>query len=185
MWYCICWLPWANNSSKWRKGLFWMTNLAIWGRLHWAERRCWSRMDKAWLLLIMFSLFSNATEIFQRQMKGENLCENSWYSFVWCYLVTWNWGLPGGSDGKGFAYSVGDLGLIPQLGRSSGGGHGNPLQHSCLENPHEQRGLADYSPWGRKEWDPTEWLSTHAHWQLSTELILLHYSNYSEGTAVE
>ena len=30
---------------------------------------------------------------------------------------------------------------------SSGGGHGNPLQCSCLENPHEQRSLADYSSW--------------------------------------
>ena len=33
------------------------------------------------------------------------------------------------------ACSAGDLGLIPGLGRSPGGGHGNPLQHSCLENP--------------------------------------------------
>ena len=28
-----------------------------------------------------------------------------------------------------------DMGLIPGLGRSPGGGHGNPLQYSCLENP--------------------------------------------------
>ena len=28
-----------------------------------------------------------------------------------------------------------DVGLIPGLGRSPGGGHGNPLQYSCLENP--------------------------------------------------
>ena len=54
-----------------------------------------------------------------------------------------------GSDGKESAYNVGDLGLIPDLGRSSGGGHGNPLQYSCLENPHGQRRLAGYSPWGR------------------------------------
>ena len=33
---------------------------------------------------------------------------------------------------------VGDLGSIPRLGRSPGGGHGNPLQYSCLENPHGQ-----------------------------------------------
>jgi len=42
---------------------------------------------------------------------------------------------PGGSDGKASAYNVGDLGLIPGLGRSSGEGNGNPLQYSCLENP--------------------------------------------------
>ena len=33
------------------------------------------------------------------------------------------------------AGAAGDLGLIPGLGRSPGGGHGNPLQYSCLENP--------------------------------------------------
>ena len=31
-----------------------------------------------------------------------------------------------------------------------GGGHGNPLQDSCLENPHGQRSQVGYSPWGRK-----------------------------------
>ena len=46
------------------------------------------------------------------------------------------------------------------LGRSSGGGHGNLLQYSCLENPHEQRSLVGYSQWDRKEWNTTEWLST-------------------------
>ena len=42
-------------------------------------------------------------------------------------------GLPGGSDGKESACNVGDLGLIPGLGRSPGEGNGNPLQYSCLE----------------------------------------------------
>ena len=41
---------------------------------------------------------------------------------------------PGGSDGKESACSVGDLGLIHELGRSPGEGNGNPLQYSCLEN---------------------------------------------------
>ena len=44
-------------------------------------------------------------------------------------------GFPGGSDGKESACNVGYLGSIPGLGRSPGGGHGNPLQYSCLENP--------------------------------------------------
>ena len=69
-------------------------------------------------------------------------------------------GFPGGSDGKESAYSAGDLGSIPGLGRSSGGGHGNPLQYSCLENPHGQRSLEGYSPWGHNELDMTERLST-------------------------
>ena len=44
-------------------------------------------------------------------------------------------GFPGGSDGKESACNVGDLGCIPGLERYPGGGHGNPLQYSCLENP--------------------------------------------------
>ena len=43
-------------------------------------------------------------------------------------------GFPGGSDGKETAYSVGDLGSIPESGRSPGEGNGNLLQYSCLEN---------------------------------------------------
>ena len=65
-------------------------------------------------------------------------------------------GFPGGSDGKEPACNTGDLCLIPGLGRSPGGGHGYPLQDSCLENPHGQRSLVGYSPWGRKESDTTE-----------------------------
>ena len=59
-------------------------------------------------------------------------------------------GFPGGSDSKESACNVGDLGFIPGLGRSPGGGHGNPLQYSCLENPHGQRSLEGYSPWGHR-----------------------------------
>ena len=45
-------------------------------------------------------------------------------------------GFSGGSDGKESSCNAGDLGLIPGLERFPGGGHGNPLQYSCLENPH-------------------------------------------------
>ena len=44
-------------------------------------------------------------------------------------------GFPGGSDGKETACNAGDLGSIPGLGRSPGGGRGNPRQYSCLESP--------------------------------------------------
>ena len=40
------------------------------------------------------------------------------------------------------AGDIRDVGSIPGSGRSPGGGHGNPLQYSCLENPHGQRSLA-------------------------------------------
>ena len=43
---------------------------------------------------------------------------------------------PRGLDSKESAHSAGDLGSIPGLGGSPGGGLGNPLQYSCLENPH-------------------------------------------------
>ena len=51
---------------------------------------------------------------------------------------------------------AGDVDLIPESGRSPGVGSGNPLQYSCLENPHGQRSLAGYSSWGHKESDMTE-----------------------------
>ena len=44
-------------------------------------------------------------------------------------------GLPWWLSGKESACDVGDLSLIPGLGRSPGEGNGNPLQYSCLENP--------------------------------------------------
>ena len=70
-------------------------------------------------------------------------------------------GFPGGSDGKESTCYAGDLGLIPGLGRSPEGRHGNLLQCSCFENPHAQRCLAGDSPWGLRESDMTERLSTH------------------------
>ena len=62
-------------------------------------------------------------------------------------------GIPGGSNGKESTCSVGDLGLVPEFSRFSGGWHGNPLQYSCLENPHGQRSLVVCRPWGRKKSD--------------------------------
>ena len=55
-----------------------------------------------------------------------------------------------------------DVGLIPGTGRSPGGGNGTSLQYSCLENPHGQRILVGYSPWGHKESDMTE-MTKHTH----------------------
>ena len=80
-------------------------------------------------------------------------------------------GFPGGSDRKESSSNVGDLGLSPGSGRSPGGGHGNPLQYSCLENPHVQRSLVGYSPWGPKEWDMTEQLSTAQRVMLNPQRV--------------
>ena len=54
-----------------------------------------------------------------------------------------------------------NTGSIPGLGRSPGGGHGNPLQYSCLEKPLDKQSLAGYSPWGLEELDTTE-ATSHA-----------------------
>ena len=54
------------------------------------------------------------------------------------------------------AGDVREAGLIPGWGRSPGEGHGNPLQYSCLQNPHGQRNLVDCDPWNLKESDMTE-----------------------------
>ena len=69
----------------------------------------------------------------------------------------------GNSAGKESACNAGDSSLIPGVGRSPGGGHINPLQYSCLENPHGQRSLVGYSPCSYKELDMTEQLSTAQH----------------------
>ena len=75
---------------------------------------------------------------------------------------------PSGSDGKESASNMGDLGSIPRLGRSPGGGHGNPLQYSCLENPHgEEPGRLQSTGWQRIRHD---WATKHS----TTRLTLFH-----------
>ena len=64
------------------------------------------------------------------------------------------------SDGKDSACNAGDLGSIPGLGKSHGGGHGNPLQYPCLENPQGQKSLVGASLWLCKESDTAEQQST-------------------------
>ena len=72
-------------------------------------------------------------------------------------------GFPGSSAGKEFAYSAGNPSSIPRSGRSPREGHHNPLQYSCLDNPHGQRSVASYSPWGCKDLDMTEQLNIAQH----------------------
>ena len=75
-------------------------------------------------------------------------------------------GLPRWLSDKESAASAGDTGnagSIPGLGRSHGGGNGNPLQDSCLENPQGHRSLAGYSPWSGKELDTTQRLNNNRY----------------------
>ena len=64
---------------------------------------------------------------------------------------------------KNLPASAGDMDLAPGLGRSPGGQHDNPLQYSCLENPHGQRSLTGYSPWAAESWTLLKWLSMHTY----------------------
>ena len=78
-------------------------------------------------------------------------------------------GLPLGSAVKILPANVEDTGdscLIPGLRRSPGGGHDNPLQYSCLENPMDG-GAGRAIPWGRKELDMTE-VTECTHWPYPT-----------------
>ena len=77
--------------------------------------------------------------------RHRSLCEISVYrsplGLPWWLLV------------KKAPVNAGDVGLISALGRSSGGGNGNPLQYSCLGKPIGTMSLESYSPWGHKESD--------------------------------
>ena len=108
-------------------------------------------------------------------------CRRPWFN-SWVKKFPWRrdrlptpvfMGFPGGSDSKESACIVGDLGLLPGLGRSPGEGNGYPLQYSCLENPHGQRSLMSHSPWGHKGSDMTERLSTCTSLRLSVCLSVV------------
>ena len=68
-------------------------------------------------------------------------------------------GFPGGSDGKKSACNMGDLGSIPELGRSPRE-EWQPIPVFLPGESHGQKSLVGYSPWGCKELDVTERLST-------------------------
>ena len=97
-------------------------------------------------------------------------CRRSWFN-SWIGKVCWRrdrlpppvfLGFPCDSAGKESARIVGDLGLIPGLGRSPGEGKDYPLQYSSLEKSQGERSLAGYRPWNLKELDTTKHLSTVA-----------------------
>ena len=101
----------------------------------------------SWLISVIFcfpfQLYHAACGIIASQPGTEPTCHavemwgvNDWTTredplFSGTFSVV---GFPDGSDGKEFTCRVGDPGSIPGLGRSLGGGNGNPLQDSCLEN---------------------------------------------------
>ena len=82
-----------------------------------------------------------------------------------CYTPFLLWGFPGGVSGKNQRASAGDIrdsGLIPGSGRPPGGGHGNPLQCSCLENPMDRGAWRATVHGVAKSQTRLKWLSRHA-----------------------
>jgi len=80
----------------------------------------------------------------------------------WCALRMW----------RERALHIGVYKYISNF-RSPGGGQGYSLKYSCLENPHGQRSLAGYSPWGCKESDTTERLTlSHSYFTCLIYLTL-------------
>ena len=84
------------------------------------------------------------------------------------------WGFPGGAVAKNPPAYVGDsrdLGLIPESGRSPGGGHGRPTPLFLPGEFHGQRSLVGYSPCSCKELDMTEHMLVHTHTHTHTRLL--------------
>ena len=100
---------------------------------------------------------------FQLCFAAGNLFFCKCVSVFWCQIwdtVVITMSFPGSSVGIESTCNAGDPSSIPESGRSPGGGHGNPLQCYCLENPHGQRSLVGYSTRSHKESDMTKRLST-------------------------
>ena len=83
-------------------------------------------------------------------------------------------------------------GFEPWVGKAPGGGHGNPLQCSFLENLHGQRSLAGYSPWGHKALDMTEQLNNnksfynvHAYQSIKLYTLNIHSFYLSICTSIK
>ena len=102
-------------------------------------------------------LSCNQLEHWKRDRSSKRLCKN--FNVNSNALMV----LPRWLRGNGSAFSEGDMGLTPTLGRSPGVGNVNPLQYSCQEKFHGQESLVSYSPWGSKELDMTERCTTALH----------------------
>ena len=89
-------------------------------------------------------------------------------------------GFPGGTRGKETACNAGDIrdaGSFPGSGRPPGGGHGDPLQSACLENPHGQKNLVGYSLQGCKDTPKTTDQECTSCVELQRKPVILKYGN--------
>ena len=136
-------------------------------RVHWL----WS-WERNWALV--FCLHISPVTLRQQEWIMTHIDPSEiQVEFTYCQIE--DLGFPGGSDGKESAFNVRDLGLIPGLGRSPGGGHGNPLQYSCLENHYGKRKLVGCSGRDHKKSDMTEQLRTNRRYILIYRCVSCMY----------
>ena len=72
-----------------------------------------------------------------KRASTDNWLKNMWYIYIYIYIYIYThtyMGFRGGSDCKESTCNAEDLDSVPGLGKSPGGGHGNPLQYSCLDS---------------------------------------------------
>ena len=168
-----CWWPgWWAGSPAWQPGT-WTGTL---------QREGAAVLDRLRgpgggivILLSGFLLPCSWCVCWGRRQKQHSMNSQLALQLVITFLLDWSivdlGDFPGNSDGKETACIAGDSSLIPGLGRSPGEGIGYPLQYlglpwwsvskesTCNVIP-TQRSLVGCSPWGQKESDTTEWLST-------------------------
>ena len=116
-----------------------MTSLTRWAWV-WVSSRSWWWTGKPGVLQSMGSQRVGhdwATELNWSYDQPRQHVKKQRHLFANKAPYNQSYGFSSSSDDKAFAWIVGDLGSIPELGRSSGRGNGNPLQCSCLENPRD------------------------------------------------
>ena len=97
-------------------------------------------------------------------------------SVISCFL---DQGFPSGPAVKNAPANAGDardVASVPGSGRCPGGGHGNPLQYSCLENPMGRGALWAPAHREAKSWTRLKWPSTHMH-EYTTFCLSIHSSS--------
>ena len=109
-------------------------------RRRWQVKMWQWHLQRAWILAGSWSPDAFSKRGRHKLSRGEKAVSSSLQSYTrifsfFFFFFSWDIVSVGDSDGKESACNVRDLGSVPGLGRSPGGGHGSPLQYSCLENP--------------------------------------------------
>ena len=143
--YNINWIVGEGDNRGWDG---WMASLTRWTWV-WMNSGSWWWTGRPGVLRFMGT----------QRVRHDWATELNWTELNWmnCY------GLPSGSVVKNPPANAGDTGLIPGLGRSPGGGNGNPLQYSCLENTMDRGAwqaivlvVAKSQTWV-SDWTHTQW----------------------------